>query len=139
MRWRVPATMPVLKLAGAVALLAGGFLLADGDAVRLALAVLTAAGLVTWALRDLLAPVRIAADADGVTVIAGFAGRRRLAWHQIERITLDQRPRRGLRSEFLEIDTGESIHVFGRYDLDAPPDEVAAALRAAHDRAVPDG
>lgn len=138
MRWRVPVKVPVLKLAGAAAFLAGGLLLADGDPVRLGLAVLAALGLTVWGARDLVAPVRITVDAQGVTVIAGFAGRRRLSWRQIERITLDQRTRRGLRAENLEIDTGDSLHVFGRYDLNAPPEEVAAVLRAAHERAVPE-
>lgn len=136
MRWRVPVKVPVLKLAGAVAFLAGGFPLAGGDPVRLGLAILAALGLATWAARDLVAPVRIAADAYGVTVIAGFAGRRRLAWPEIEKITLDRRPRLGVRSEFLEIDTGDSLHIFGRYDLDAPPEEVAEALQAIRDRAA---
>lgn len=139
MRWRVPATMPVLKFAGVVALMVGGFLLADGDPVRLALAVIAATGLAAWGARDLVAPVRIAADADGVTVIVGFAGRRRLPWREIEQITLDRRLRRGVRSETLEIDAGSSLHVFGRYDLDAPAEEVAAALQAARDRAVASG
>lgn len=138
-RWRVPATVPLFKLVGAVAFVTGGLLLADGDPVRLALALLAAAGLVVWALRDLVAPVRIAADPAGLTVISGYAGRRHLSWREIEKITLDTRPRLGLRSEILEIDTGASLHIFGRYDLDAPPDEVAAALRAARDRAVGDG
>lgn len=124
---------------GVLALLAGGLLLTDGDPVRLALAVLAATGLAVWAVRDLVAPVRISADAHGVTVASGFAGQRRFAWGEIERITLDTRSRRGLRSENLEIDTGGSLHVFGRYDLDAPPDEVAAALRSARDRAVGHG
>lgn len=129
--WRVPVKVPVVKLAGAIAFLAGGLLLSDGDPVRPALAVLAALGLAAWATRDLVAPVRLAADAYGVTVVAGFAGQRRLSWREIEKITLDQRSRRGLRSEILEIDTGESLHLFSRYDLDAPPDEVVAALRAA--------
>lgn len=135
----MPTVVPVFKLVGAVAFVAGGLLLADGDPVRLALALLAAAGLVVWAVRDLVAPVRIAIDPAGVTVISGYAGRRHLSWREIEKITLDTRPRRGLRSEILEIDTGSALHIFSRYDLDAPPDEVAAALRSARDRAVVDG
>lgn len=136
MCWRVPVKVPVLKVVGAIAFLAGGLVLADGDPVRLALAVISAIALAAWAARDVVAPVRLAADAYGVTVIAGFAGRRRLAWRKIEKITLDQRSRRGLRSEILEIDTGESLHLFSRYDLDAPPEEVVATLLAARQRAV---
>ncbi len=89
-----------------------------------------------WALRDLVAPVRLAFDPTGVTVISGFAGRRRLDWASIEQIGLSTRPRLGLRTEIVEIDAGDSLHLFGRYDLDAPPDEVAAALRTAWTRAT---
>jgi hypothetical protein len=84
--------------------------------------------------------VRIAADAAGITVVAGYAGRRELPWRRIERIRVDNRPRFGLRTETLEIDAGETLHLFGAYELGAPPAEVAArleALRAAsthHDR-----
>ncbi len=79
-------------------------------------------------MRDLVAGVRLAADADGVTVVSGFAGRRRLPWAAIERIAVDTRTRRGLRSETLEVDTGEAIHLFSRWDLGAQPDEVAERL-----------
>ena len=66
-------------------------------------------GLAGWALRDLIAPVRLAADADGVTVVTGFARRRRhLPWAQIERVRVDRRDRLGLRSEMLEIDAGDA-------------------------------
>jgi hypothetical protein len=126
-RWRVTPALPALKLAGAAVfvLLAVAF---GSDPVRLALAGVAALGLAGWALRDIVAPVRIAADRDGVTVIAGFAGRRRLPWDRIERVRVDRRPRLGLRTETLEIDTGETLHLFSSYDLGAPPSEVAAAL-----------
>ncbi|MEU8386593.1 PH domain-containing protein [Micromonospora sp. NPDC048842] len=130
-QWRVPASLPAAKLAGAVLLIALGLLLADGDAVRLVLAILAAAVLVGWAVRDLVAPVRLAVDPTGLTVIHGFAGRRLLPWTTIEAITVDRRPRLGLTSEVLEIDAGESLHLFGRFELDTTPEEVAAALRAA--------
>ncbi|MEO3776747.1 PH domain-containing protein [Micromonospora sp. B11E3] len=130
-QWRVPRALPVLKLAGAAALVGLGLLFAEGDQIRLGLAGLAAAALVGSALRDLLAPVRLAVDAAGITVISGFAGRRRLDWDAVEAITVDRRPRLGLAAEVLEIDTGDSLHLFGRYDLDAPPGEVAEALRAA--------
>ena len=79
------------------------------------MAVAAALFLAVWGLRDLIAPVRLSADAEGVTVVSGFAGRRRLPWAAIERITVDTRTRRGLRSETLEIDTGEAIHLFSRW------------------------
>lgn len=127
--WRVPGKVPAAKLAAAAVLLTVGLVFADGDAVRLVLAVVVAAALVLWAARDLVAPVRLAADPDGVTLVAGFAGRRHLAWSQIERVQVDARPRMGIRTEMLEIDAGESLHLFSEYDLGAPPAEVAAALQ----------
>ncbi|MEV4758754.1 PH domain-containing protein [Micromonospora sp. NPDC049559] len=135
-RWRVAPTLPVLKLGGAIALVLAGLWLADGDPVRPGLALLVAAGLVVWGVRDLVAPVRLAADADGITVVTGFASRRRLSWAEIDRIEIDTRPRLGLRTNTLEIDAGEALYLLGRYDLDAAPDEVAATLRAARARAV---
>ncbi|WP_229405753.1 PH domain-containing protein [Micromonospora sp. NBRC 110038] len=135
-QWRVPPTLPALKLVGAAALVGLGLVFADGDRVRLVLAGVLAAGLVGWALRDLLAPVRLAVDPAGITVVRGFAGRRRLDWGAVEAITVDRRPRLGLSTEILEIDAGESLHLFGRYDLDAPPGEVADALRAARARST---
>ncbi|GAB3950313.1 PH domain-containing protein [Micromonospora vulcania] len=130
-QWRVPASLPAAKLIGAALLVALGLLFANGDAVRLVLAVLAAAVLAGWAVRDLVAPIRLAVDPTGLTIAHGFAGRRRLPWSAIEAITVDRRPRMGLTTEILEIDTGESLHLFGRYDLGATPDEVATTLRAA--------
>ncbi|MEU2984964.1 PH domain-containing protein [Micromonospora aurantiaca] len=127
-QWRVPREVPVLKAVGALALVALGLVFAGGDPVRPALAGLAAAGLLAWALRDVVAPVRLAVDPDGLTVLRGFAGRRRLPWDAVEAIRLDRRSRRGITAETLEIDAGESLHLFGRRDLDAPLDEVAAAL-----------
>ncbi|MEU8180670.1 PH domain-containing protein [Micromonospora sp. NPDC049044] len=130
-QWRVPATLPAVKLVGAAVLVALGLLFADGDPVRLVVAVLAAAILVGWAVRDLVAPVRLAVDPAGLTVIHGFASRRLLPWSTVEAIAVDRRPRMGLTSETLEIDAGDSLHLFGRYDLGATPEEVAAELRAA--------
>lgn len=121
----------MLKAVGALALVALGLVFAGGDPVRPALAGLAAAGLLAWALRDVVAPVRLAVDRDGLTVLRGFAGRRRLPWDAVEAIRLDRRSRRGITAETLEIDAGESLHLFGRRDLDAPLDEVAAALDEA--------
>lgn len=120
--------LPLVKLVGAGTLVALGLLFAEGDPVRLVLAGLGAAGLAVWAARDLLAPVRLAVDPSGVTVVTGFAGRRTLGWSAIESLAVDDRPRFGLRSQFLEIDTGDSLHLLSRHDLDADPTEVAALL-----------
>lgn len=130
-RWRVRPTVPVLKLTGAVVLVGLGLLLGAGDPVPIGVTVLAAAVLLGWAIRDLVAPVRLAIDPAGVTVIRGFAGRRHLDWARIERIAVDDRPRLGLRSQTLELDAGDSLHFFSRHDLGAEPDEVAEILRAA--------
>ncbi|TDB98932.1 PH domain-containing protein [Micromonospora fluostatini] len=129
--WRVPPMVPVVKAAGAVGLLLLGLLLDDGDRVRLALAGLIAAGLLGWAAPDLLVPVRLAVDPDGIVVQRRFGGWIRLPWAAIETIDLDRRSRRGLATELVEIDAGDSLHLFGRYDVDAPLDEVVEELRAA--------
>ena len=80
MQWRIKPVLPVTKLMGAVAVVVLAAAFAGRDPVRWVLAAVVAAGLGVWALRDLLAPVRLAADTDGVTVTAGFAGRRHLPW-----------------------------------------------------------
>lgn len=123
--------LPAVKALGALVLVALGLLFAGDDRVQLVLAGLAAAGLLVWALRDLVAPVRLAADPEGITVVQGFARRRRLPWAAVESIRVERRTRRGITAETLEIDAGESLHLFGRYDLDAPPEEVAAALETA--------
>ncbi|MFI7077600.1 PH domain-containing protein [Micromonospora sp. NPDC049903] len=131
-QWRVRAALPILKLAGAVGVLALGLLLADGDLLRPALGVLAGAALAAWGVRDLVAPVRLAVDADGVTVPTGWwTGRRHLPWSTIETIEVNRRAGRGVSGPVLEIDTGGSLHLFTRQDLDTDPDEVADALRAA--------
>ncbi len=95
---------------------------------------LAAVILVGWGLRDLLAPVRLAVDATGVTVPAGMLSRRHLPWPTVENIQLHRRSGRGLAGPTLEIDTGDSLHLFSRLDLGTDPAEVADALRAARAR-----
>lgn len=122
--------LPATKLAAALGLVALGLLLATGDPVQWVLALAAAVGLVGWAVRDLIAPVRLAVDADGITVW-GYAGRRHLPWDVVEAITVDRRTRFGLSGETLEIDAGETLHLLGRADLGTSPTEVAESLRAA--------
>ena len=124
----MPRLIPALKLGGAAALVLLALLVSRDDRLGLVLAGAAALVLLVWGVRDLVARERLAADADGVTVVHGYAGRRRLPWNRVERVAVDTRTRRGVRSELLEVDTGEAIHVFSRWDLGAPPDEVAARL-----------
>ncbi|MEV1146409.1 PH domain-containing protein [Micromonospora sp. NPDC049799] len=133
-QWRVPPALPAAKAAGAVVLVAVALLFAGGDIVQLVLAALAAAVLLGWAARDVLAPVRLAVDPEGITVVRGFAGHRHLPWSAVEAVTVDRRNRRGLAGPVLEIDAGESLHLFGRTDLGADPVEVAEALHEARPR-----
>jgi hypothetical protein len=128
MQWRIKPVLPVSKVMGVVAVLVLAVAFAGRDPVRWSLAVVVAVAVTIWALRDLIAPVRLAADAGGVTVLTGFARRRHLPWAQIERVRVDARSHRGLRSELLELDAGDSIFLFSAHDLGALPEEVATAL-----------
>ena len=76
----------------------------------------------------MIAPVRVAADEQGVTVVTGYAGHRRLSWSELDRVRVDSRTRYGARSAFLEIDAGESLYFFSRYDLSADPDDVLKVI-----------
>ncbi|HEY7272586.1 MAG TPA: PH domain-containing protein [Actinoplanes sp.] len=128
--WRIRPVVPVAKLLGAVGIVALVLAFGRDDPVQWFLAAAAGLGLAGWALRDLIAPVRLAADPDGVTVVVGFAGRRRLSWPEIERVRLDRRDRMGVRTNLLEIDAGDSLYLFGRYDLGAEPADVLASLLA---------
>ena len=128
--WRVRRELAVFKILGAVACAGLAVFWYAGDDVRgVILAVPAAALLGGMGLRDLLVPVRLAADESGITVVHGFAGRRHVPWEAIEDVKVDVRRRYGLRSEMLEIDTGDDLHIFSPHDLGASPTEVAAALR----------
>jgi hypothetical protein len=128
--WRIRPVLPVVKLLGAVAIVVLVLAFGHDDPVRWFLAATAGLGLAGWALRDGVAPVRFAADPDGVTVVVGFAGRRRLAWSEIERVRIDRRDRAGVRTKLLEIDTGDSLYLFSRYELGAEPEDVLASLLA---------
>jgi len=126
-KWRVSAGFLGIKCVVAVGAGGAAFLLADDRRVLIA-ALVAAAVAGGYALRDILAPVRLAADPQGITVVTGYASRRRLDWAQVERIKVDTRSRAGLRSELLEIDTGDMLYLLSTYDLNARVDEVAVEL-----------
>jgi hypothetical protein len=127
--WRVPRRVPALKLAAAAVFL-GVALFYAGDPGRWVVAVVAAVLLGAFALRDVLAPVRLAADGTGLTVVHGFARTRHVPWSDIERVRVDARQRLGRRNEVLEVDTGESLYLFGAQELGADLDTVASALVA---------
>jgi hypothetical protein len=127
-RWRIRPALPWIKFAGAAVFGLLGVAFAD-DTISLVVAAAAAVALVTWGVRDLVAPVRLAADAaTGITVITAYARRHDVPWDRIERIRVAVHPRLGLRTELLEIDVGETLHLFSALDLGAPPAEVAARL-----------
>jgi hypothetical protein len=123
MRWRVPLRVAVGKLIiGAMLVLLA--LVAATEVWQTLMALAAATGAAAWAARDLLVPVRLAADGDGLTLVVGLAGRRQLPWSQVDRVRVDVRR----RSRMLEVDVGETLYLFSRYDLDADLDEVASRL-----------
>jgi Bacterial PH domain len=126
--WRIKPVLPVTKGLGAVAAIVLVFAFGRRDPVQWAVAVGLAAGLAVWAVRDLVAPVRLAADPDGVTVVVGYAGRRRLPWAEVDGVRVDRRDRLGLRTELLEVDADDTLYLFSMHDLGAPPDHVLAAI-----------
>ncbi len=130
LQWRVRPVLPIAKLLGAAALVALVVAFGREDPVQWFIAVVVAAALTGWAVRDLVAPVRLSADTSGVTMVVGFLRRRHVAWPQIERVRVDSRERIGLRSRLLEIDAGDSLHLFSQHELGTDPDEVAEALNA---------
>jgi hypothetical protein len=128
MQWRVKPGLPVVKLIGAAALPALVAVFARDDLSRWVLAGIAATGIVVWAIRDLVVPVRLAADAEGITVVTGFARRRHVSWQQIERVRVEKTSRRGRQSEVLEIDAGDAIYTFTETQLNAMPEDVAVEL-----------
>jgi hypothetical protein len=133
--WRVAPSQVTFKAAGAVVFVLAG-LLFGANPVQVGFALIAAAALAAYGLRDLIAPVRVAADAAAVTVVTGYASRRRIPWAQVERVRVDVRRRFGTRSELLEIDTGDTLHLYSAYELNAPCADVAAELNALRSAAV---
>ena len=121
--WHVDRSLMTFKIIGALAFALVPQVLGLNAASRW-FGVVVAIVLAIYALRDVAAPVRLAADAEGVTVVSGYSGHRRLAWSEIDRLRVDSRR----RAEFLEVDANESLHLFSRYDLGMPPTEALEML-----------
>jgi hypothetical protein len=133
--WRVSPPLAWVKIAAAVAFVLVAIIYQD-DPTKATAAAVGALLVAVYAVRDLIAPVRLAADAEGVTVVAGYASRRRLPWSHIDRVRVDVRNRLGVRAELLEIDAGDSLHLFSTYDLNTPCAEVAESLHQLHSRSA---
>ncbi|QSB17578.1 PH domain-containing protein [Natronosporangium hydrolyticum] len=131
----MPRKVPIGKLvvAALLAAVAAPGVLASGQWWQYALAIAAVVGLIGWAARDLIAPVRLTADPDGLTMLSGFARQHRVTWSEVERIRVDARR----HSRMLEVDTGEQLYLFSRYDLDADLDEVVAELTSIRAEARP--
>jgi len=129
MEWAVPNRIAVLEGAAAVAfaIAAVAALLSD-DPVAAAVAGVATLMLAVLAIRDRMVRVRLSADADGVTVLHGFAQRQRIPWSGIVALGLEQRSRRGRSRRLLEIDTGEAVYLLSGREMGAEPADVVAAL-----------
>jgi len=123
----VPPAHVAVKAGGAAVVATLAALSAD-DRQFLLLAAVAAFGLAALALRDVLAPVRVAADAEGVTVVRGYAGRRRLAWPEVTAIRVDERRRLLMDTRLLEIESADDLFLFSFFDLGADVHDVADAL-----------
>ncbi|MFC4051683.1 PH domain-containing protein [Actinomadura syzygii] len=126
-RWRVPPGQVAVKCAGAAAVTAL-VVLYSHDPQFMFLAIAAAVGLNALALRDLVAPVRLAADGAGLTVVTGYAGRRRVPWDEVSVIRVDERRRLLLHTRMLEIETTDDLHLLSAFDLGEDVHDVADEL-----------
>jgi hypothetical protein len=97
---------------------------------QLLIGLLAAGGVLVYAARDVLARERLRADRDEIVAVRGYAGRRHIAWPHVEQIRVDSRSRLGGRAEMLELDTGDEIFLFSRFDLGVSPEDAARELQA---------
>ncbi|GII60187.1 hypothetical protein Skr01_02720 [Sphaerisporangium krabiense] len=114
-QWRVRRDFTLLKWTAAAAFCVLGVVV--GDLRGLILCAGGALLLGGFALHDVVAPVRLAADDQGLTVVTGLARRRRLPWPEVTGIRVARTARYGLSWELLEIETTESLHLFSSFEL----------------------
>src|SRR5882762_10456538 len=82
--WRADPRMRIVKFGLVVAFILMATLIHTTPTGR-AVAAVAAAAILVWAIRDLLTPVRLAADQQGVTVLTGFRDLRRIPWSEVQR------------------------------------------------------
>ncbi len=133
-QWRVRPVVTVLKAIGAALFAAAGLWNAP-DPGSLVVGLGGALVLLALVVRDLVAGVRLSADTTGITAVTGFAGRRHVPWSSVERVRVDRRNRFGLRTELVEVDSGDDLYLFSANELAAPCDEVVASLTALWEQA----
>ncbi|GGK62416.1 hypothetical protein Sme01_04410 [Sphaerisporangium melleum] len=114
--WRVRREFTFLKVAAAAAFAVTAFAV-SGDTRGMLLCAAAAVMLGGFALRDVLAPVRLAADQGGLTVVTGVARRVRVPWPHVAYIRVAPNARYGLRWDMLEIETAEGLHLFSSHEL----------------------
>jgi hypothetical protein len=127
-RFGVPTRVLVAKFGAAILVALLSMLAANRP--QLVVGLIAAGWLAIYALRDVVARERLRADADGLVTVRGFAGRHRLAWTDVERVRVDARSRLGTTSQLLEVDAGEHIYLYSRFDLGVDPDDAASALES---------
>lgn len=132
--WRVPRKIVAVKVAATVAFALGALLYHD-DLTRLIALIVAAVAAAAYAVRDVLAPVRLTADADGLGVSQGFLGRRHISWGEVERIRVDSRRRFGGEAALLEIDIDTTLFLFSRHELGEDPHQAALTLNDMRQRA----
>ncbi|GAA5087713.1 hypothetical protein HNP84_005759 [Thermocatellispora tengchongensis] len=127
-QWRVRRDVLALKAVGlAVALVL--FVLNIDDLRAVMLCSVLVVGLGVLVARDLVAPVRLAADGRGISVVRGFSRMEWIDWDKVEHISVDVQHRYGRRWEHMEIDTGDRIYVLSSASLGESCTEAAAELR----------
>lgn len=124
--YRVPIVVFAAKCGLAAVLVVVTLVFGVREQVTIGLA--AALAVIIFAARDVVARERLRADADGLVAVSGYAGRRHLDWSDVQRMVVDSRLRLGARTETLEVDAGDQIFLFGRFDLGVPPDEALATL-----------
>jgi Bacterial PH domain len=134
--WSPSAALVALAWAGTVAALAWCVLVArTGDGPGLLLAAVAALGLGLAAVCGTRARPRLRVDGSGV-LVGGLTRAHRYPWELVDEVRVLTVRRLGRTSTLLEIDATdpdgrERLLVFGRLDLDADPEDVAAVVNAA--------
>ncbi len=134
--WRVDRRLTVAKWAGA-AIFALAAVIGFRDPGQLIVVGIAAGLLVVLGIRDLIAPVRLAAGPEGVTVVSGLRSRRTIPWSQVQHIKVDARRGMLLRSQVLELDVDDQLYFFSVSELGAPCEDVAETLMAIRSRSEP--
>jgi PH (Pleckstrin Homology) domain-containing protein len=124
--YRVPIMVIAAKFGVAALLVLVTLVFGVREQVTIGLA--AALAVIIFAARDVLARERLRADADGLVAVSGYVGRHHLDWSDVRRMIVDSRLRLGARTETLEVDAGDQIYLFGRFDLGVPPEDALATL-----------